>query len=117
MRSEAYAFSPDSKTIASASRDAGDQAVLLWDVATGTLKSKLVGHAGSVYSVAFSPDGKTIASGNAWPDYTVLLWDVATGTLKTKLAGHTGSIYSVTFSTDGKTIASRSWDRTVILWE
>ena len=69
------AFSPDSKILASASRDG---AVRLWDVATHRQIGKpLTVHAGGVTSVAFSPDGTTLATGSE--DGTVRLWDVATG--------------------------------------
>jgi WD40 repeat protein len=67
------AFSPDRKTLASAS---GDQTVRLWDVATHqALGEPLRGHIDAVHSVAFSPDGKTLASGGK--DHTVWLWDVS----------------------------------------
>ncbi|WP_375467236.1 caspase family protein, partial [uncultured Nostoc sp.] len=48
------AFSPDGKTIASAS---ADKTVKLWDAATGKEITTLKGHSDAVYSVAFSPDG------------------------------------------------------------
>jgi len=46
--------------------------VVLWDVATGTLKNTFTGHGDWVNSIAFSPDGTTLASGSS--DGTVLLW-------------------------------------------
>ena len=97
------AFSPDGKTLASAS---ADKAVMLWDVASRTpLGEPLKGHQGTVWGVTFSPDGKTLASASA--DKTVMLWDVVSRTpLGEPLKGHQGTVLSVAFSPDGKTLAS-----------
>ncbi|AFY31801.1 WD40 repeat-containing protein [Calothrix sp. PCC 7507] len=103
------AFSPDGKTIASASED---QTVKLWNLQGQELQT-LQGHSNSVYSVAFSPDGKTIAT--ASDDNTVKLWNLDGQVLQT-LQGHSRSVYSVAFSPDGKTIATASDDNTVKLW-
>ncbi|GAA6614999.1 WD40 repeat domain-containing protein [Scytonema sp. NUACC26] len=102
-------FSPDGKTIASASKD---NTVKLWDITGRELKT-LKGHSDEVVSVNFSPDGKTIASAS-W-DNTIKLWDTTRRELKT-LKGHDDSVWSVSFSPDGKTIASASSDKTVKLW-
>ncbi|MEH2100911.1 MAG: AAA-like domain-containing protein, partial [Nostoc sp.] len=85
------AFSPDGKTIASASLD---KTVKLWNLQGQELQT-LKGHSSSVYSVAFSPDGKTIASASA--DKTVKLWNLQGQELQT-LKGHSSSVYSVAFS-------------------
>ncbi|MEM6755163.1 MAG: WD40 repeat domain-containing protein [Cyanobacteria bacterium P01_C01_bin.38] len=109
-------FSPDGKTIASASHDG---TVKLWSV-DGQLLHSFKGHKNRVNSVVFSPDGKTIASSSymihgASIDNTVKLWSVD-GQLLHTLKGHKNQVNSVVFSPDGKTIASASGDRTVKLW-
>ncbi|BAY84588.1 WD-repeat protein [Calothrix parasitica NIES-267] len=102
-------FSPDRKTIASASLD---KTVKLWSV-DGQLLHTLQGHKEAVYDVRFSPDGKTIASASG--DKTVKLWSVD-GQLLHSLSGHKSDVSEVRFSPDGKTIASASGDKTVKLW-
>jgi WD40 repeat protein len=63
------AFSPDGRTLATAGEE---RRVLLWDVAAGTVKKTLIGHTGTIYSVAFTADGNVLAS--AGRDGTAKLW-------------------------------------------
>src|SRR4051794_18687041 len=121
-RVNSVAFSPDGKRLASGSRDAS---VRLWEVKTGEpreletrelIGAPLLGHKGSVTSVAFSPNGKWLASGSL--DRSVRLWDVETGQpIGTPLLGHKSSVTSVAFSPNGKWLASASDDNSVRLWD
>jgi WD40 repeat protein len=98
---ECVAYSPDGKTIASASMD---KTVKVWNVSAGQLVFNLTGHTGPVYCVAFSPDGKTLASGST--DQTIKVWDASSGNEVQTLRGHRIPVLRVAFSPDGKRLAS-----------
>lgn len=110
------AFSPDGKTLASASYD---YTIRLWDVATRQALSEPLLLSYWAYSVAFSPDGRQLASGNG--DNSIILWDISDPKrptlLGSPLTGHTNSVRVVAFSPDGESLASGSDDNTIRLWD
>ncbi|MGZ8844875.1 MAG: WD40 repeat domain-containing protein [Pyrinomonadaceae bacterium] len=103
-------FSPDRRTLATASRDGTAK---LWDGANGKLIATLR-HKRGVASLAFSTDGRTVATGSK--DRTARLWDVATGHLIATLE-HRGDVWALAFSPDGKMLATGSDNEKVVnLW-
>jgi predicted NACHT family NTPase len=104
-------FSPDGKSIVSASMD---KTTRLWDVKTGREIRQFIGHTDGVL-VAFSPDGKTIATASA--DGTARLWDVQTGKELRRFTGHTAGLENVIFSPDGKFIVTAGDDGMVRYWD
>ncbi|PAX59416.1 WD40 domain-containing protein [Brunnivagina elsteri] len=108
----AVRFSPDGKTIASASADG---TAILWNLQGKPLHT-LQKHTSIVTDIAFSPDGKIIASASA--DGTVILWNLQGKLIQTfkenkpKLA----AVLAINFSPDGQIIATANDDKTIKLW-
>ena len=107
------ALSPDGATLASTDA-AADNAIRLWNIASGQQIATLLGHTDRVDSVAFSPLGGILASGSV--DRTIKLWDLGSNTVIATFSGHTAQVETVAFSPNGLTLASGSLDRNVKLW-
>lgn len=107
-----FDFSPDGKTIVTASWDGK---VKLWDVLTGMLIAKMDEHTGRVYGVKFDPKGRFIASCGA--DNQVILWDPTSSKIIAKLTGHSNAVTSLDITADGKILVSISADGVVKVWD
>ncbi len=112
------AFSPDSRTLASASNN-----VIFWDVATWMQRdaiSWLSSDLRSVWSVDFSPDGKTLAT--ASDDGSLRLWDPITGVQRLALIEAIpvlrggGLATNVEFSSDGRWLVATGHGSRIVLW-
>ncbi len=104
----AWAFSADSKMLASGSLEIG-----LWDTQTG---SKLASFDPEeiLFALAFSPDGKILASGSR----NVRLWSIETGRALSNLpTGET--VFALAFSPNGETLATAlasGGNSSILLW-
>jgi WD40 repeat protein len=104
------AFSPDGKTVASASANA----IRLWDIA----RAKEIYPFGGVYegvsTVAFAPAGKHLALAEG---QFVHYCEVRSGTKLRSFPGDEAWVKRVTFSPDGKQLATEHNNGTLGLWD
>jgi len=112
-RVTSLAIAPDGCCLASGGAERED-AVKLWNLPDGSLRSAPAGHTLGVYGVAFSPDGQLLASASI--DDTCRLWNPTTGKMAAKLEGHKGGAYYPAFSADGRTLIVGTGDARVKLW-
>jgi len=109
-RVQAVAFSPDGKSLASATSGG---VVRVWDAVTGRQQRALLGHLCEVTDVAFAPDGKVLASASG--DGTVRLWDAATGREQLTFAPHRSAVEALAYSPDGQLLVTAGADGLVVL--
>jgi WD40 repeat protein len=106
------AFSPDGRTLASASKDGTAR---LWDVASLRPKAPPLRHEHEVNEVAFSPDGRTLAS--AGEDGTIRFWDAADGHPMGRIDLPGREVVGVLFTPDGRRLVSGERDARVRIWD
>ena len=109
-RISGLAISPDSKTIATGSRDG----IRLWEIGTQEPVASLNTDDWQVNALAFSPDGKTLASGQNRGQVT--LWDVASRRVRGVLGARESKILAVAFAPDGRSLAAGGLDGKLELW-
>lgn len=109
------AVSSDSRWLATGVN--GQNAVQVWDLATGEAASERLPHPGDsygIFAVAFSPDGQWILSGNK--DGRARLWDWRKGTLAGPPLQHPDEVLSVAFTTDGRYAVTGVRNGTARIW-
>ncbi|NIP37111.1 MAG: hypothetical protein GWN18_19215 [Thermoplasmata archaeon] len=122
LPTRAVAWSPDGEHLAAAG---DDTLVYVWDTSDWSLWRTLVGHEGSVQSLAWSHSGDSLASGsgrdkvvpNGIGENKTFIWDVERASVLQRLEGHRDSVLGISWSPDDSRIATASDDRTARIWD
>jgi WD40 repeat protein/transcriptional regulator with XRE-family HTH domain len=107
----ALTFSPDERTLATASWDG---TVKLWDLEQGALLWTRQ-HLDTIRAAAFSPTGHLLATGS--DDGMIHLWNPASGALVQTVTDECGAVYALAWSPDGHLLANSSFDGSIRLWQ
>ena len=106
------AFSPDGRSLVSAS---DDHSARIWNIRDGSSKKLPAVKAGCILSIALSPDGRYIAAGDT--KKSLWIWNSRTLKLMANWKGHRGSVWCLGFTPDGKGLLSGSKDATIQCWD
>lgn len=108
-------FSPDDSRLATAGFGE-DNAIAIWDLASGRRIRTIQGRANTVQSVRFSRDGSLLLTSSA--DKSVRVFDAATGAqrLKIQLPPGIGGVDTAVFSVSEESIFAGSWSPKIRMW-
>ena len=114
-RVKAIAWSPDGRVLAHG--DSSPATILLLDVQSGSVITKLEGHTDQITSLKWLPNGQMLVSGSS--DRTAKLWDVSTGENTRTFEGHTDWIVTVSLLTHGSgtLLVTAGDDKTIRVWD
>ncbi len=109
-----FGFSPDGTLLAVSCGE--NEAIRLYDAATGKACKDLPPVPAGYELAAWAPKGKVLALVGSFGN-AVRLWDVAAGKFKDSADGHDAEVRALAVSPNGKTVASAGNDGTVRLWD
>ncbi len=104
-------FSPDGKTLASASQD---KTVRTWEAESGKPGITIKQHSDIVTCVRFTPDGNGLVS--CGQDRSVRQWETKTGKLVRNFEGHGSGVTALAVRPDGQRFVSADADNRLRWW-
>jgi WD40 repeat protein len=81
----------------------------------GPLMANLIGHTGTITTIAMTQDGRVAITGSN--DQSLKVWDLETGQILHTLTGHSGFVTAVAVTLDGRLAVSTSGDKSLKVWD
>jgi WD40 repeat protein len=89
--------------------------IIVWNLETGGITRKLVGHSAPVLSLCFTPSGAYVISSSH--DSSLIVWDPNLDDVLFRFWGHMGPVYCVAISSDEYMAISAGADSTIRTWD
>jgi hypothetical protein len=107
----AVRFSPDGARLAAGGTD---NAVRVFDAASGKRELLIEQHADWVTDLAFSPDGASVATASR--DKSARVFDAKTGATRSAFLGHEETVLAVAWGGEGRAVHTAGRDRKIRAW-
>jgi WD40 repeat protein len=108
----AMAFSLDGRKLAVA---AEDRSIFLWNMTSGEMLGRLLGHTDRIAALAWHPDCRRLISAG-W-DGTARVWDTLACLPIILLNSHDGQVQALSFTPDGRLLACADSAPAIHLWD
>lgn len=108
----AAAVSPDGRWVAALG---DDQAVRVWEAATGRLAHTLRGFRRGPRGLAFSPDSRRVIAAGVSAE--IHAWDLPSGEETLALSGPPGTIFDIVYAPDGRSFFTAEAAGTIGIWD
>lgn len=93
----------------------GLEDVLIWDIKTQTLLTRLKEGNKEVTQLAVDPTGELVAAG--YSDGSIRVWDMASGTVFVTFNGHKSAVSALVFDSQSTRLVSGSRDSNIVVWD
>ncbi|WP_433174112.1 WD40 repeat domain-containing protein [Actinoallomurus sp. CA-150999] len=107
----ALSVTPDGRLMATSVHAFGEYGIRIWDVASWTVATELVGHSHPILAVTAAGQVVVTAAGDG-----ARVWDLNEGSCRFTLPG-TEEVRWVAVTHDGRHVVTMSWDRSIVLWD
>jgi WD40 repeat protein/serine/threonine protein kinase len=95
----------------------GPSTLFVWDIESGRVLRKIVGHEGAIRNVCWMADGRHAITSS--DDHDLRLWDLRDGECLQVYKGHTSSVWALSLTPDERFLVSGGgmFDHTVRIWD
>jgi WD40 repeat protein len=111
FKADAFAFSPDGKTVACFGRD--KKSIYFWNTADTGKSTTIPAPEEYIAALTYSPDGRLLAAAS----HSIHIFDTTELREIRQIDGDWGNVADMQFSSDGRLLASGGADCSILIWD